>query len=204
MILQPKILVRPRGVDAAVFRIDTGFTGTGRFDSDLTNLLRRAKGIATTGITDEALLGNGAVERVAFERCLELEVAGHRHADLIISQGKANTLGLGFLRRHRVTLDFVNEKAYFEPGKDFSLRDRRDYDGIVVDHEMVVQGVVPGSVAEKSGLKVSDRLVAVGPKKATVAQWPAIRDLLTTPRATPLVITVVRDGQELAISIPGG
>jgi hypothetical protein len=202
--LSPKILVRPRGVDGAVFLVDTGAGGTGSFDKALTSSLRRAGAITPTGNSNQLLRGDGSVATIALERCAEVEVAGHRHANLIVSEGKSNALGARFLRRHRVTLDFAHEKAYFEPGELFALRDRSDYDGIVIDDEMIVRGVVPDSVAEKAGLKVSDRLAAIGSIKSTGDNWPALSAELTTPRATPLVITVERDGKEQAITIPGG
>lgn len=202
--LSPKILVRPRGVDAAVFLIDTGAGKTGSFDKGLMNSLRRVGEGVHTGITRQSLRGDGSVVPDPLERCAEVEFAGHRHANLIFSQGQSNKLGSDFLRRHRVTLDFADGNAYFEPGENFRLRDRSDYDGIVVDDEMVVRAVVPGSVAEKAGLKESDRLAAVGSTKSTGDNWPALSAELTTPRATPLVITVERDGKEQAITIPGG
>jgi hypothetical protein len=201
--LSPKILVKPRGVDAAVFQIDTGMNGTGHMNKELTNELRRTGEIALTGITHQSLRGDSSVATVDLQRCLELEVAGHRHANLVFSEGE-NTLGLGFLRRHRVTLDFVRGQAYFEPGSIFPLRDRSDYGGIVVAPDVGIRHVVPGSIGDKAGLRPSDQLMAVGDARVRSTPWPAISKLLTTPRVEALTITVLRDGREVSVEIPGG
>ena len=202
--LNPKILLRPRGVDAAVFQIDTGMNGTGDFSKELTDALRHAGEMAPTGITNQTLRGDASVGTETLERCKEIDVAGHLHTSLIFSQGAKNVLGVGFLRRHRVTLDFVDGQAYFEPAEIHKYRDRSDYDGIVVDKEMVVRHVVPGSVAERAGVQVADRLVEVGATTASLATWPTINNILRTTRSTELTLIVDRDGRQSAISIPGG
>jgi hypothetical protein len=202
--LNPKILVRPRGVDAAVFQIDTGLNGTGSFNKELTNALRLAGDMVPTGITDQTLRGDASFGTITLERCTEVEVAGHLHARLIFSPQARNVLGLGFLRRHRVTLDFGNGQAYFEPGEFHKYRDRSDYDGIVVDKEMVVRHVVRGSVVQRAGLQVGDRLVKIGATEARGESWPTISSILRRPRSSELTLLVDRDGCQVAISIPGG
>jgi hypothetical protein len=202
--LIPHILLRPRGMDEAAFAIDTGMDGTGYFSKELMDALRHVGGLAPTGITNQSLLADASVVTETLERCKEVDVAGHLHTDLLFSQGETNKLGFAFLRRHRVTLDFGNGRAFFEPGELYTYRDRHDRDGLVVDWEMVVQHVVPGSVADRAGVQVADRLVKVGATTASLATWPIINRILLTPRSSKLTLIIDRDGRQSAISIPGG
>jgi hypothetical protein len=46
--------------------------------------------------------------------------------------------------------------------------------------------------------------MAVGDARVRSTPWPAISKLLTTPRVEALTITVLRDGREVSVEIPGG
>jgi S1-C subfamily serine protease len=72
------------------------------------------------------------------------------------------------------------------------------------DKGVLLQGVTPGSPAEKAGLKAGDRIVAINGKRVTnVESMMALYAELEPGK--PAELTILRDGQELKVQIvPAG
>jgi C-terminal processing protease CtpA/Prc len=86
-------------------------------------------------------------------------------------------LGGGVLKRFSVTFDYDARKMYLVPNADFDKPDTFDRSGtwIMGDGEALkVVAVAPSGAAEKAGLKVGDRIVAIDgapAKSKSVSDW---------------------------------
>jgi hypothetical protein len=89
----------------------------------------------------------------------------------------AGNLGSGVLRRFTVAFDYANKKMYLAPNTDFGKPDAFDRSGLWLlkdGDRLRVTDVVKDSAAERAGLRVDDRIVAIDDDlvaKRTLAQW---------------------------------
>lgn len=119
-------------------------------------------------------------------------------------------IGYDVLRRFVLTFDQINERVRFaEPGGDAAVAHRPSQSpgekkryGILLalagDGRADVDGVVPGGIAERSGLREGDRIVAIN-GVALAKLDPDKRD--TALRSSPLRLTVLRDDKELELTL---
>jgi len=69
----------------------------------------------------------------------------------------------------------------------------------VASNEPRVGGVAAGSPAEEAGLKMGDKVVAVDGQPTTT--WEALAQTVRDSKGKPLVLSVDRDGQQVAITV---
>lgn len=200
----PYISAQPIGIPYAVFKIDTGMTATGALRSDDFSSLRSAGHVQSIGATVQSLAGDGKVLDQEYGPCHEFSLAEFSYKGLVFTSGKSNSLGLGFLRRHRVTLDFVRERAYFEPSRGFAVRDRGDYCGLIYDEYFVIQHVAPHSLAAKAGFEQKDELLTIDGADVTEIDRDEVYELLRRPRDSDLFFTIQRGDNTVGMVIEGG
>lgn len=114
-------------------------------------------------------------------------------------------LGGGVLKRFTVTFDYDARKMYLVPNADFDKPDTFDRSGtwITSDGEALkVVAVAPQGAAERAGLKVGDRIVAIdgaSAKSKTVADWRvALRE---RPAGTRMKLKVTGGGAERSVDL---
>jgi hypothetical protein len=96
----------------------------------------------------------GAIARVA-----ELSLGRVSHSNLHILSTSFNAIGLGYLSRYAVTIDYRRRIAYFKPGSAFSENEKNDRSGLEVvrrDGKIVVWHVAPNSPAADAGIEKGD------------------------------------------------
>ncbi len=135
-------------------------------------------------------------------------------ADLVTSDKGAfanpdisGNIGSGLLRRFVVDFDYRARKMYLAPGPDHGYRDNYDRAGLwlMLDGNAIrVAGITPGSAAERAGVKVDDRIVAIDDaavKSRSLAGWRAL--LRDTAEGTRMTLSLLRDGkpQTLALTL---
>jgi predicted aspartyl protease len=118
-------------------------------------------------------------------------------------EGSRPNVGTDFLRNMAVTIDRKNQRLRFVSDGRPVAPAQRPRIGLltmgVQDGQIPVQGVVPGSLAEKAGIKAGDVIVKIN--GLPVAPMKA-GDVAMAMRATPLRFTVLRDGGEVDVDIP--
>jgi hypothetical protein len=186
------------------FSIDTGLTSTGTVRHETYHWLESKNYITPTGIADSVLAADSSHHDVILGRCRGLAVGEIVHKDLVVSSSDSNTLGMSFLFRHRVTLDFVNRRAFFEPNKYFGLRDRNDYEGVVTDHRLIVRKVVPNSIGDKAGFKTLDQVLRVEGIRDNELTRQTFNRALASPQHTDRKVEIRRLERILTITLPGG
>jgi hypothetical protein len=94
---------------------------------------------------------------------------GFEHGNLALTDGDFNSIGLYYLSRFVVTLDFPNGVMYLEKGRQFLKRQQFDTAGMRLrraDRRIIVADVSPGEPAQVAGVHVGDCLVSVDGRDA--------------------------------------
>jgi C-terminal processing protease CtpA/Prc len=102
-------------------------------------------------------------------------------------------LGLSFLSRHIVTLDFPNNRIYLKKGKGFKKDDETDMSGLHllrISNQTVVYSVDEGSPAQKAGIRANDIILKVGDKDANTYDILELRRLLRSGVKHKILMTI--------------
>jgi predicted metalloprotease with PDZ domain len=122
-----------------------------------------------------------------------------------VAAAKENHIGLKFLSRFDVELDFPNRQAYFRPGRRLDEPECRDCVGISakkVDGEWTIGGIVRNRAAEKTGVCPGDLMVRVNGMPASRLSAYELNDLFCQA-GTELKLSLQRDGkiEEIALQL---
>lgn len=204
----PTVSVSPGSLPPRQFLIDTGYTGTGSLRIDLFSELERTGEARSTGLSAQSGGLHGRSGEVAMVNCSRIKLGEFHHRDLVLSTRQKNILGLTFLCRYSVTLDFPHGLLCLDPGEKFGLRDRQDYLGMRLAyddlHQLGVEKLIPNGPAGRSGLLQNDMIMEINGKRAGEWSGPAIDLLFTTPTADDINLHILRNGKSRVVRIPGG
>ena len=109
-------------------------------------------------------------------------------------------LGGGALRRFTVAFDYANRKMYLAPNASFAAPDAFDRSGLWLladGNALKVTDVAAGSAAAHAGLRVDDRIVAIGGTavaQRTLSDWRAL--LRESPAGTRVAVRLRRAGKD--------
>ena len=173
------------------FMIDTGLNYSGMMDS------RIFENIVSDGRirTSESLLETVAgTIRQREARISKLLVGPFEYQNLIFAEvNRWCCLGLPFLSRHIVTLDFPNGKVYFKKGKEFKKVDETDMSGLHllrISNKTVVHSVDEESPAHKAGIRANDIILGVENKDASEYGMWELRRLLMSGDKKKVAMTI--------------
>lgn len=114
-------------------------------------------------------------------------------------------LGSGVLRRFTVAFDYDKRKMYLAPNADVAKADAFDRSGLwlLSDGDVLrITDVVSDSAAARAGLRVDDRIVAIGGElvaKRSLAQWRQL--LRESPAGTRIALEYRRGNEEEAADV---
>jgi predicted metalloprotease with PDZ domain len=116
-------------------------------------------------------------------RAPSFQVSGLHYNDLLFYETKVwdGILGLEFLSRHLVTLDWPNHRLYLKPGKEFDRYDEHDMSGLGLqrlDSKTIVNLASPDQPGYQAGLRDGDELLAINGKSASNYALYDLTDLL--------------------------
>lgn len=135
-------------------------------------------------------------------RLSRLSVGSFSHDNLRFSGGRTNILGLGYMSRYRVTIDFPNQQLYLAKAKHFADYDRGPMTGLALLFKargIVVESVDEEGPAYAAGLRAKDVLVALCGRSASFLKPPEIGRVFAKA-GQPLTLTVERDGKRIQTS----
>ncbi|MCC6650065.1 MAG: aspartyl protease family protein [Candidatus Eisenbacteria bacterium] len=172
-----------------VFRVDVGSSSSVDVHAPfaaahaLEDSLREARDVAGTGF------GGQFVTRLGRLRTMTLGPYSWNDAMVTISRATegafaseefAGNIGNRVLERFRMTLDYDGRRIWFEPGKRYPARDVFTRSGLMlarVDGRLEALSVLPGSPADRAGLREGDEVLVVDGRPAsgwTLAQFDAL------------------------------
>jgi hypothetical protein len=200
----PTVKLKIADVVEALFQLDTGACGLGSVDIEkgLFDGMVEKQHLKVVGKSlSETLNGTGS-SRLA--RSKSLSLGDFNLTDPIVGDGRVNTLGLSFLVRFQVTLDFPNAKMYLKKGKAFAAPDLYDLSGLRllrIDGKTVVHSVAEESPAAVKGVKAKDQLVKIGNMPVDRMTLSQLRRLLATP-ADAVEVALRRDDEDRKVVLP--
>jgi hypothetical protein len=191
-----------RSRQTAFFALDTGDTGSGNLSGSLFSQLAKSGELRVTGRAN-AVTFNGAV-RDDMGRLSQLRVGTLENSSLRFMNGHgndvvANHLGLDYLRRFRVVLDFPRERIFLKKGKRFGERDHGTMCGthlLFTKDGIVVDSVDEKSPAHAAGVRAKDRLVALCGKPVAQLKSSAVFRLLGM-EGKKIAMTLDRNGKKV-------
>ncbi|MFO8013645.1 MAG: PDZ domain-containing protein [Phycisphaerae bacterium] len=122
--------------------------------------------------------------------------------DLILGRTSVPTLGWGWMRRFRATLDFPGRKMYLVKGTEWGECDEADMSGLHllrVRGRTVVHTVDEGSPAEEAGIRPNDIILSVNGIAAPAAEIWELRDVLQREDGKQITLVLRRDGTETTV-----
>jgi len=157
----PVIVVNLAGDIQNVMLVDSGYGDIGMLPAGLFDLIRKGKNMPTA--TSKHLRRNSEIVESVVGRIDDISVGENRYSGMTFDRSEANIslLGLGFLARHMVTFDFINDKLYLKKGKKFDQPDEIDMSGLHLlkkTNGIVVHSVDENSPAAKAGIQSDDIL----------------------------------------------
>jgi len=164
------------------FLIDTGYPDSGTLSGDVfAKLIDLGK---ISAITRSATGPDGDSRTTTAARMSELKLGANNYKDLIFERSpRGNILGLDFLSRHVVTLDFPNLQMYLKTGREFEKIDHSDMSGLHLLRKtsgVIVHSVDKESPAATVGIKPGDIIVKIGDKSARKCSLIELRNILRT------------------------
>jgi hypothetical protein len=164
-------------------------------DAAIQNVLIAGIGLAST-VTES---------RVA--RVRSLEVGSTKYANLLCPLSPYATtpsgLGIGFLRRHSITLDFPNRTLYLRAGKRFHLEEEHDMSGLHLlrqDGLTIVHSVDERSPAALAGSKPGDSILFINSKNASTIAMKAVRQMLRAKAGEKVSLILERNQKKLELA----
>lgn len=182
------------------FIVDTGHAGTGDIEKAFLTRLVNLHEARITGNSRQMTafgLSSSLVTRLS-----SLSIGSFQHDNLRFSGGHDNLLGLGYLSRYRLTIDFPNERLYLAKGRQFADRDSGNTCGLFPLFK--ARGIEVESVDEKgpayaAGVRTNDILVELCGKPVSALKQSEIYQVLRE-EGKPLKLVVERDGRRIEMS----
>lgn len=183
------------------FLIDTGAQGNA-LRPELFDQLRKEKLIRLGG-TFNSITVNGEVmgDRGMLR---DLSVGSVTHDELRMARVRPSALGLRYLSRYLVTLDFPGRSVYLREGAHFSKREPHASSGMSLrwlESEITVASVKERSPADNAGVRTNDVLARIDGKPAAEFDHFSLRQLLTSDGGRRVPIRIRRNGMETEIEI---
>lgn len=210
----PAVRMSINGTYEGEFRVDVGSSATVDLHSPFVrehDLLSRAK--RTVEVTSGGF-GGGFTSHVTRMKDIELGPFTWKNPIVSLSgatQGAlsdpdyAGNIGNRILERFKCTIDYERRMLYLEPGKRYEQRDALSMTGMQIgkyaDGFKIVQ-VIPGSAAEKAGLKVLDVIQSIDGRPVAAYDRMELMELLERGKSGRKVeFAVVRDGTARQITL---
>lgn len=133
-----------------------------------------------------------------------LAIGPFKHSAVRFSRINVNSLGLRYLARFRVTLDFPGRSAYLQPGDRYGQREPQATSGMALlwrDGDVVVHSVQKDGPGSDAGLKKNDVLVEIDGEPASEFDPFSLRQLLTSVGGRKVPMTIRRSGRFFAVEI---
>ncbi|MBN2590267.1 MAG: aspartyl protease family protein [Sedimentisphaerales bacterium] len=183
------------------FIIDSGYNSTGGLDSEIFDKLIKSENIKTS---ESISVTAGGIQKSREARINQLFIGSYEYKDLIFTEENTGILGISFLARHAVILDFPNKKIYLKKGSQFNKKDELDMTGLALlrnSSGLGVHTVFQSSPAEKAGIKTGDIIVRIEGKDVDEYSYKQLKKLFHSGDGNELKMTIKRESELKEITI---
>jgi len=191
----PYVSVDVEGVSAYNFLLDTGDVSEGSLANPFFERFVRD---GNKTVRHSSTANGDAVDKLSR---FSLAIGGHTYNDMLLSASSRSTLGLAFLARHVVWIDFARGTLYLARRGDHDTLTPDGRSGLqcaVQEGRLVVAVVEPNSPASYSGLLVGDEIVRlVGYDSGSLGLGRVKRILAETGKE--IILDIVRDGRRRTV-----
>jgi hypothetical protein len=186
----------------ARFLIDTGWRRTGTLDKATSSALEASGEFRTTGTT-EIVDGSGR-RSTPIGRLSQLSVGAFRSTNLQFSTGMHNILGLNYLRRYRVTIDYSRQRLHLAEGKRFADPDRGSMSGLLFlfqSDRIVIKWVDEKGPAYAAGVRAKDIVREISGRPVSSMTSSEIRRILRSSQGAPVRMSLERAGKPVEVEV---
>ena len=179
------------GVPKFTTLVDTGYSDSGSLTAALRKDAPDRIGSMITNGLSFSISGDHATREGRFTNC----VLGGEVYDLVLGDDYSTSMGLRFLARHEVTLNFPKMKLYLKRRTNEVMADEGRMTGFSIvrkGDETVVLDVEAGGPAELAGVRVGDKLVELDGTPANTLEMWEIKALFKSGDGKELLLTLRR------------
>ncbi|MGD0897975.1 MAG: PDZ domain-containing protein [Thermoguttaceae bacterium] len=184
------------------FILDTGCTSTGSLRRSTFDRLADSRRLAIVGLDEVADVARSSSQPVG--RVAEFCFGTFRHEKLLFDRSESSKVGLSYLRRFKVTLDFPAKRLYLLRGAHYDEPDLHNSTGLHLiqrDGTTEVAMVDSNSPAEVAGFRPGDEVVTIQGRKAAALTLSEIRHVLGARDGDNVPIAIRRGGRIIEVTL---
>jgi len=181
--------------------LDTGSTGD-TVRSELYDVLVQTGKIATGDSYGGMTVGGGFTQSAGYFSGLQVD--RFNLGAIRVARHFENSVGLNWLSRFQVSLDFLNRRVMLRKGNRFDEPFSRATGGMAVvdvDGRKIVVQVRPGSPASSAGVLRGDELIVVGNKRVAQMDMFSVGKILTANVGQTVDLTIERGSRRVSVNI---
>lgn len=183
------------------FMLDTGDTGSGRLTTEMIDSL--SKNNLIENIAWDSSVNVSGISKIRRVRVREMKVGSHTYNGLLMQESIQNALGLGFLNRHHVIMDFPNQQLYLKKGLGSFHVDRLDKSGIKLindNGQLIVALVDARGPAKSAGIQKEDIIRSVNKTLTSGEDLLRVREIFKENDGEEIFLAINRNGKEINFS----
>jgi hypothetical protein len=176
------------------FDIDTGDNGSGRVRKENFLFLQKMGQVLSSRKEETITISSLSSSREF--RLKYFTFANNIYPKLVMQESRQNAVGLSFLRRHDVVLDFPFNRLYLKAHKDHAVKQELDKSGLRVilkDEKLIVFSIKSEKGALVEGIQKGDEIISVN--EESDLSLDKVRKILRGKEGTALSITIRRSSK---------
>ena len=189
------------GTKESRFIVDTGDTSSGRLTTEMIDFL--IDNNLVESVAWDSSVSLSGITKIRRVRVREVKVGSSTYRDLLMREGRQNALGLEFLNRHHVIMDFLNSKLYLKKGLGAFRVDREDKSGIkLMNHngQLVVALLDDRGPAKAGGIKKGDIIQSINNSNLSGKDLNKIREILKGNNNEKISLVIKRNQEVINIT----
>lgn len=188
------------GTKESHFIVDTGDSGSGRLTTEMIDFLINNNLVESVAWDSSVSLSG--ITKIRRVRVREMKVGTSTYKGLLMREGHQNALGIKFLNRHHVIMDFLNSKLYLKKGLGTFRVDCEDKSGIKLinhDGQLVVALVDGRGPAKAGGIKRGDIIQRINNSTISGKDLNKIREILKGNNNEKISLVIKRNQEVLNV-----
>jgi len=183
-----------------LFILDTGDNGFGRLQPQIIDSLIEKNLIQS--VARDTTVSMSGVHDVRRVRVREISIGESSYKNVVMTESQQNALGLGFLKRHHVILDFPAKKFHYKVGLHSMIVDREDKSGLKLvshDDKIYVANIDEMGPAAKAGIKTGDFLIEMNGERIVGGALVNVREAFKDIDGKNISLVLSRNNERIDI-----